>query len=166
MGSATAMGAAAAAPERFSRLVLGGVGGDWLAQQHGSAEARLEMGRAMVVEEPASITNPGFRSFRAFVEEQGEDRRAMAACISAPAAPPSPEALRRLPMPVLVVAGARDHIAGDPEALARAFGDGRGVSIPGCDHFSAIPHALTKAAVFDFFDGMLEADADPFARSF
>ena len=39
--------------------------------------------------------------------------------------------------------------------------DGRGVVIPGCDHFSAIPHALTKAAVFDFIDGVLD---DPWAR--
>jgi hypothetical protein len=27
------------------------------------------------------------------------------------------------------------------------------VAIPACDHFSAIPHALFKAAVFDFLEG-------------
>jgi hypothetical protein len=27
--------------------------------------------------------------------------------------------------------------------------------LPGCDHFSAIPHALYKATVFDFLDGTL-----------
>ena len=39
---------------------------------------------------------------------------------------------------------------------------GHGVTIPGCDHFSAIPHALTKAAVFDFLDGMMDDDFPEF----
>jgi hypothetical protein len=60
-------------------------------------------------------------------------------------------------MTVLVVAGQRET-NGDPEELARRFPDGRGKVIPGCDHFSAIPHALTKAAVFDFLDGVDEDD--------
>ena len=63
--------------------------------------------------------------------------------------------MRALQVPVLVVAGARDELAGDPESLARAFGDGRAVTLPGCDHFSAIAHALYKASVFDFLDGTL-----------
>jgi hypothetical protein len=33
--------------------------------------------------------------------------------------------------------------------------------IPGCDHFSAIPHALTKAAVFDFLDDLPDDDDFP-----
>ena len=65
-------------------------------------------------------------------------------------------------MLVLVVAGARES-NGDPEALAQAFPLGKGVVVPGCDHFSAIPHALTKAATFDFLDGMLD---DPFGDRF
>ena len=48
-----------------------------------------------------------------------------------------------------------------PSALAQAFPLGKGIVVPGCDHFSAIPHALTKAAVFDFIDGVLD---DPWAR--
>jgi pimeloyl-ACP methyl ester carboxylesterase len=64
--------------------------------------------------------------------------------------------LSALSMPVLVVAGARDELAGDPEDLARAMPDGRAVTLPGCDHFSTIPHALFKAAVFDFLDGTIE----------
>jgi pimeloyl-ACP methyl ester carboxylesterase len=60
-------------------------------------------------------------------------------------------------MPVLVAAGSRDEIAGDPQALADAIPGARAVSLPACDHFSAIPHALFKAAVFDFLDGWLDA---------
>jgi hypothetical protein len=32
----------------------------------------------------------------------------------------------------------------------------KAVTLPGCDHFSAIAHALFKASVFDFLDGTLE----------
>jgi pimeloyl-ACP methyl ester carboxylesterase len=166
MGAATSMTAALAAPGRFAHVVLGGIGADWMAQQHGSAEARQEMAAAMLAADPETIADPMFRSFRLFIDEQGEDPRAMAACIAASAVAPPAEALRNLATPVMVLAGARDRIAGDPEGLAQAFGDGRGVVIPGCDHFSAIPHALTKAAVFDFLDGLNEDDQDPFARSF
>jgi pimeloyl-ACP methyl ester carboxylesterase len=62
-------------------------------------------------------------------------------------------------MPVLVVAGQGDKGAGDPEGLSRIFPHAHGVTIPGCDHFSAIPHALTKAAVFDFLEGVLDFEA-------
>ena len=65
-------------------------------------------------------------------------------------------------MPVLVVAGAGDDLAGDAEELAQLFPYGKGVTLTGCDHFSAIPHASLKATVFDFLDGMLEDDFPPF----
>ena len=66
--------------------------------------------------------------------------------------------LGTLTMPVLVGAGRHDDLAGDPEELARVFPRGKGVTLPGCDHFSAIPHGLLKATVFDFLDGMLDDD--------
>jgi pimeloyl-ACP methyl ester carboxylesterase len=59
-------------------------------------------------------------------------------------------------MPVVVIAGERDEIAGDPAALAQAIPGATSVTLPACDHFSAIPHALFKAAVFDFLEGWLE----------
>jgi pimeloyl-ACP methyl ester carboxylesterase len=59
-------------------------------------------------------------------------------------------------MPVLVATGSRDEIAGDPQVLADAIPGARAVSIPACDHFSVIPHALFKAAVFDFLEGWME----------
>jgi pimeloyl-ACP methyl ester carboxylesterase len=165
LGARTAFKAALAAPGRVSRLALGGVGETWLEPE--DPEAQASMAHAFLTDDPDSISEPMLRGFRAFVEQQGEDRRAIAACAMALVAPPpTPAELRSLAMPVLVAAGARDRLAGDPEPLAACCADGRAVTIPGCDHFSAIPHALTKAAVFDFFDGVLEAGGDPFARSF
>ena len=102
------------------------------------------------------------RSFRQFADEQGEDLEALAACTEATNPPLDPETLGTLPMPVRVIAGMQDRLAGDPEALAARFTRGKGVVLPGCDHFSAIPHGLTKAAVFDFLDGL--DDEDPWGR--
>ena len=58
--------------------------------------------------------------------------------------------------PALVVAGSRDEMAGDPQGLADAIPGAKSVTLPACDHFSAIPHALFKAAVFDFLEGWLD----------
>jgi len=152
MGARLSLAAAMMAPERFPLLILGGIGAKQL-ETHLRTDA---MAQAMETADPESIENPLFRSFRGFADEQGEDRMALAALSRAQDAPFERSTLSALSMPVLVVAGARDELACDPEQLARAVPDGRAVTLPGCDHFSAIPHVLFKAAVFDFLDGTLE----------
>lgn len=162
MGTRTAMQMAIDAPQRISNLILGGIG-ERLFQPRPSGEGDMlgmSMAQAMLADDPETIAHPMLRSFRQFADEQGEDRGALAAFTEAQNPPLDRAALEGLPIPVLVVAGQRDQGAGDPEGLARVFPDGKGVAIPGCDHFSAIPHALTKAAVFDFLDGLLD---DPWA---
>jgi pimeloyl-ACP methyl ester carboxylesterase len=159
MGTRTALALAMAAPERVSNLILGGVGGKLL--EPSPSVAGEPMADAMLAEDPATITEPMLRSFRQFADEQGEDRRALAAVTRVKNPPLDRDAMAALPMPVLVVAGEGDTGAGDPEGLSRIFPHGRSVSVPGCDHFSAIPHALTKAAVFDFLDGLIGEDAFP-----
>jgi pimeloyl-ACP methyl ester carboxylesterase len=160
MGTRTALAVALAAPERVSNLILGGVGGKLL--EPSPAVAGEPMADAMLAEDPATITQPMLRSFRQFADEQGEDRKALAAVTRVKNSPLDREAMAALPMPVLVVAGQGDTGAGDPEGLSRVFPHGHAVTVPGCDHFSAIPHALTKAAAFDFLDGLLDDDFPPF----
>lgn len=160
MGARTALQMAVDAPDRISNLLLGGIGGKLFdPPREGGVE---QMAQAMRAEDPATIQNEMLKSFRLFADEQGEDRGALAAFSAATSPPLDREAMENLPMPVLVVAGQRDELAGDPEALARIFRLGKGVSLPGCDHFSAIPHASLKAAVFDFIDGVLDDDFPPF----
>ena len=158
MGARVAAEAAITEPGRFSNLILGGVGDKMLEESNRPRSDALA--EAMLAEDPDSIAEPFLRSFRQFADEQGEDRAALAAFSRAVSPPLDISAFGTLPMPVLAVAGSRES-NGDPERLARAFPLGKGVVIPGCDHFSAIPHALTKAAVFDFIDGVLD---DPWAR--
>lgn len=160
MGTRTALAAAIAAPDRVSNLILGGVGDKLM--QPAAAVVGEPMVDAMLAEDPETISEPMLRSFRQFADEQGEDRRALAAVSQMKNPLFDPEALAALSMPVLVVAGRGDTGAGDPEALARMFPHGHGVALPGCDHFSAIPHALTKAAVFDFLDGLMDDDFPAF----
>lgn len=158
MGARTALAAALSAPGRFSNLIIGGVGHKLLEPREGAEESGVNrMAEAMLAEDPETITEPYLKSFRQFADEQGEDRQALAAFTEVKNPPWDPADFMRLRMPVLVVAGQRES-NGDPEELARNFPDGRGKVIPGCDHFSAIPHALTKAAVFDFLDGVDEDD--------
>lgn len=162
MGARTAVAAATAAPDRIGHLILGGVG-ERLLEPRVEGAPTDAMSQAMLAEDPETISHPMLRSFRHFADEQGEDRRALAAFVQAKNPPLDVEAMGRLEAPVLVVAGQRDDGAGDPDGLARAFPNGRGITVVGCDHFSAIPHALTKAATFDFLDGMLD---DPFGDRF
>ena len=152
MGARVALASAAAHPQRFTHLILGGAGAQAL-QPSGSGEV---MAQAMETDDPATISAPILRSFRQFADEQGEDRLALAALVRGKSASVDPEVRFALTMPVLVAAGSRDVLAGDPQALADLLGAARAVAIPGCDHFGAIPHALLKAAVFDFLDGMLD----------
>jgi pimeloyl-ACP methyl ester carboxylesterase len=148
MGARLALTAASAHPERFVTLILGGIGGRLFepgTPGHPLAEA-------MEKSDPESIVDPLLWSFRNFADEQNEDRLALAACARAPGEPFARDDLAKVRLPTLVVAGARDALAGDPDVLAAAIPGARAVTLPGCDHFSAIPHALFKAAVFDFLE--------------
>ena len=158
MGTRTSLAAAIKAPERISNLILGGVGAGLLEER--TTPLGATMADAMLADDPQTISHPMMKSFRQFADEQGEDRKALAAFTQTDNPPLDKVAMGALPMPVLVVAGDRDT-GGSPEGLAAHFPIGHGVTIVGCDHFSAIPHGLTKAAVFDFLDGILD---DPYAR--
>ena len=152
MGSRLALAAVLKAPKRFSTLTLGGAGEKLFEKRE---IAGNPMADAMEAMDPQTISDPMLKSFRQFADDQGEDRFALAALTRAKDETFSREELSKLDVPVLVVAGANDELAGDPAPLAQSFADGRAVTIPGCDHFSAIPHALFKATVFDFLDGTL-----------
>jgi pimeloyl-ACP methyl ester carboxylesterase len=149
MGARLALAAALAKPERIGDLILGGIGG----KLFDPPPPGTPMADAMNAPSIDAISEPLLRSFRQFADEQGEDRLALAACAQGRGTEFAPEEASKLAVHTLVVAGARDELAGDPEALAARIPGAKAVTLPGCDHFGAIPHALFKAAVFDFLDG-------------
>ncbi|MGH6956137.1 MAG: alpha/beta fold hydrolase [Caulobacteraceae bacterium] len=156
MGARLSLQAAMAHPDRISNLIVGGIGGRMLKPPQ-AASTTMTMAQAMRAENPEAITEKTMKGFRLFAEQQGEDRLALAAFSEGRGGAALTEAdLAGLAVPTLVVAGSRDEMAGDPQTLADAIPGAKAVTLPACDHFSAIPHALFKAAVFDFLEGWLE----------
>ncbi len=156
LGAHLALAAALARPDRIANLILGGVGARLLPGGDAPLVGSMSLAEAMRADDPAAIADPILRGFRQFADNQGEDRLALAACAEGKGAPPSFADLAGLAVPTVVIAGARDMIAGDPAPLAEAIPGATSVTLPACDHFSAIPHTLFKAAVFDFLEGWVE----------
>jgi len=152
MGAHIALTAAMNDGGRIDHLVVAGVGGKIFEP----GREPDSMAKAMEAASPDEIGDPMLKSFRHFADEQKEDRLALAACSRGPRPDITREALMAIRRPALVIAGARDQLAGPPQGLADAISGAKAVTIPGCDHFSMIAHGLFKASVFDFFDGWLE----------
>jgi pimeloyl-ACP methyl ester carboxylesterase len=157
MGARLSLQTALQHPDRVGNLIVGGIGGRMLKPPEGQPTPTMTMAEAMQAEDPQTITEKTLKGFRLFADQQGEDRLALAAFSQGRGGVGlSQDDLALLRPPTLVVAGSRDEMAGDPQALADAIPGAKSVTLPACDHFSAIPHALFKAAVFDFLEGWLD----------
>jgi hypothetical protein len=132
-------------------LAIAGVGENYLKGSITSPEARAALADALLTPDTDSITDPRAKMFRAFADQPGKDRLALAACMRAMSPHLPVETLSRLQRPILVVDGSEDETAGAPEPLAKAFPDGRAVTIPGRDHMSAVGDKHTRQAVIAFF---------------
>jgi pimeloyl-ACP methyl ester carboxylesterase len=158
MGARLSLQVALQHPDRVGNLIVGGIGGRMLKPPESQPAPTMTMAEAMRTQDPESITDKTMKGFRLFAEQQGEDRLALAAFTEARGggAALTEDDLALMRPPTLVVAGSRDEMAGDPQELADAIPGAKSVTLPACDHFSAIPHALFKAAVFDFLEGWLD----------
>ena len=157
MGARLSLQTALLHPDRVANLIVGGIGGRMLEPPKDQPTPTMTMAEAMRAEDPQTITDKTMKGFRLFAEQQGEDRLALAAFTEGRGGTAlTADDLALLQAPTLVVAGSRDEMAGDPQALADVIPGAKSVTLPACDHFSAIPHALFKAAVFDFLEGWLE----------
>ncbi len=124
---------AARRPERFGRLVIGGLGENLFRARQGNPILDALEGRG----------NPDDRvnaHFKAMAEGDGNDPRAMAAFIQRSQPPLGTEELARITSPTLVVIGDKDF-AGPGEPLAEALPDGSCLTLPGVDHFG-LPKAF------------------------
>jgi len=155
MGARLALQLALAHPDRLNNLIVGGVGGR-MFEPPPATSPKMTMAEAMRVDDPETIPEKTLKGFRLFADSQGEDRLALAAFSEGRNMALARDDIATITAPTLVVAGSRDEMAGDPQALADVIPGAKSVTLPACDHFSAIPHALFKAAVFDFLEGWLE----------
>ncbi len=138
-------------PERVASLVIGGVGESYVKRGRDADVVRRSMiADALLAPDPAKIADPTGRGFRAFVDQPGKDRLALAACMQAPSSVLPREALAKAQRPVLVVCGEKDELTGAPDGLASAFPNGRAVTVPKRDHMTAVGDRIYKDAVLEF----------------
>jgi len=146
MGARVAAFLAIAHPRRVRSLILSGMAANLLKGVRDSDE----IADALEAESVDRVMSPKGRAFRQFAERVGGDLKALAACMRAGRVPVDPEALRGLPMPVLITVGERDEIAGPPEPLLRHMPRAGVFVIPGRDHMNAVGDRSHKAAVVEF----------------
>jgi pimeloyl-ACP methyl ester carboxylesterase len=151
MGGFIGLRLLAAHPQRVRKLAIAGVGETYLADRITSPQARALLADALLTPDKDSIIDPRAKMFRAFADQPGKDRIALAACMRAMSPRLSFETLAGLQRPVLVVDGSEDETAGRPEPLAEKLADARAITIPGRDHMSAVGDKHTRQAVIDFF---------------
>ena len=151
MGGFIGLRLLAAHPARIAKMAIAGVGENYLKESITSPQARAALADALLTDDKDSITDPRAKMFRAFADQPGKDRFALAACMRAMSPRLSAATLGALGRPILVVCGALDETAGAPEPLAQTFPDGKAVVIPNRDHMSAVGDRHTRQAVIDFF---------------
>jgi len=151
MGGFIGLRLLAAHPERVRKLAIAGVGETYLKDGITSPQARAALADALLTPDKDSITDPRGKMFRAFADQPGKDRFALAACMRAMSPRLPPETLSQLQRPVLVITGSEDDTAGRAEPLAKTFANGRAVTVAGRDHMSAVGDKHTRQAVIDFF---------------
>jgi len=128
-------------PQRFQRLVVGGVGANLFR-----AEATEPIAQAM--DGGPLPDHPVAQAFARFAQNSGNDPKALAACLRRPAPPIDPSALGGVTCPVLVVLGDQDF-AGPADPLMEALPNARLVTLKGVDH-------LRTPSDFGFIDAALQ----------
>ena len=133
-------------PGRVRRAVFAGLASRMITGV-GGAEAI-----ALALEAPSrsDVTDPGARAFRIFAEQTKSDLKALAACIRSSREKITLEELATIRVPVLVVAGDKDDVAGDVETLVRAIPGAQGVTLVNRNHMNAVGDRGYKDAVLAF----------------
>lgn len=138
-------------PGLIRRLVIGGVGASYLEDTSLSSDKRREeVAQALETDDKSTIADPASRDFRAFAEQAGKDRLALAACMRGHRRNYPARELWRSQRPVLVVCGENDTLTGPPGPLAAAFADGRAVTVAKRDHMTTVGDKVYKEAVVKF----------------
>lgn len=148
LGAQLLLAVASEQPERFGRLVVGGVGANlFTPADHEPVAAALERGFADG-EDPALV-----RAFAQFASAPGNDGRALAACLRRPVRRVTREQLGHIDRPVLVVLGDRDF-AGPADPLVEALPQAKLVTLNGADHFGTPKDFRFIDAALEFLDAV------------
>lgn len=146
MGARIAAYLALQAPDRVACAVFGGMGMNLIT---GLADSEAIIS-GLTAETLSEVTEKTARQFRIFAEHSGADRAALAACMINSREPMSEAKVKKIAVPVLVVVGSEDEMAGSPQALAALLPQGEAVVVPRRDHMRATGDPQFKAAALDF----------------
>jgi pimeloyl-ACP methyl ester carboxylesterase len=144
MGAWLSMYLLAAAPDRFYKGILGGVGDNFMTEA-GRGE---RIAQAMITEAPKSISDVTLRMVRDFAEHTKSDLRALAACSRGvhQGFPPCKDISR----PTLIVGGEKDDFVGPPERIASEIPRATVRMMSGRDHLTLLTDKRFKKEVADF----------------
>ena len=111
---------------------------------------------AEALEAPSAdvITDPGARVFRLFADQTQGGLKALAACMRSDRQKISAAELAQIQVPVLVVAGEADEIAGRVQPLVDVIAGAQGVVLPRRNHMNAVGDRQHKEAVIKFFNSV------------
>lgn len=146
MGARISAFLALAHPERVRSAVFAGLAGNMVRPMAGTGP----IAHALEAESIDDVTNATARTFRAFADKTGSDRRALAACIRGTREPLTREMVGRIASPVLVVAGGDDVIAGPADDLARLIPRAEALTVPRRDHMRTVGDRVYMEGVLDF----------------
>jgi len=111
---------------------------------------------AEALEAPSAdlVADPGARAFRLFADQTKGDLKALAACMRSERAKMTPADLAQIKVPVLVVAGEADEIAGQVQPLVDAIPGAQGLVLPRRNHMNAVGDRQHKEGVIKFFNSI------------
>ena len=146
MGARITAFCALAHPSRIRSAVFGGLGYNMVRGMAGTGPI------ANALEAPSidDVTNATARTFRAFAEQTGSDRLALAACIRSSRDPLGKDDVARIACPTLVAVGSDDVIGGSAAGLAELILGAEALEIAGRDHMKAVGDMQFKRGVSDF----------------
>lgn len=149
LGALTLLRAAVARPERFSRIVLAGIGANVLDRDRAATQRIVEGLEHVIAGGTTEDMDQTARLFVQYAQQPDNDIVALAAVMRRPEVGLlDSSSFGRVACPVMIVVGDQDFVYPGDE-LAALFPDGRCETLRGVDHF-ATPEA------FGFFDASLE----------
>ena len=137
-------------PERVRAAVFAGLAENMI-RGFGRSEP---IARALEASSLDDVSDPDARTFRLFAEQTKSDLKALAACMRSERQKITAAELKDITVPVLVVAGEADDVAGAVQPLVDAIPGAQGVVLARRNHMNAVGDRQHKEAVVKFFSSI------------
>ena len=146
LGGQILLRAAATAPDRFRKIVIGGVADNVFTSPASELTAHAIETGEYLGRDPVSA------AIARFAKAPGNDPAALAACLRRPPDALTEADLGGVSVSVLVVVGEKDF-AGSADRMIAALPDARLLPLPGMDHFGTPKDFRFVEAALDFIRG-------------